>query len=553
MKAFITIFLSLCLMAGNAQSISFGEPEVLFIHPMLTNGSVTGPITHNPFVPVDFNNDGLTDFIGSGRVSLSDRYVYLLEAGSQNNFSVDSISTGFDDSIFAQFEDLDSDGTDDILVDAGYLLAGSTTLQQIPIPEIYDEQNTFESYLGVYDFNGDGKLDYLMRRTFVNDTPQLSAYLSNGNDDTFEDFVLIEEFGFTDFADFDVVDINKDGYLDIIATPFGDFGEEIITIDILYNNGEGDFSERQRLSGFDFDFIASIFGNLEVADLDNDGNQDIIIVDQFDGLFIFRNLGTGSDFELDFEVVDHNIPAELSYNGFESLPVTYDLGDFNGDNLLDLAVLTGLGTLHYVENEGSFSFTDPLALGRIDSPTYIYGAPGSGVISPELSKLNHNLNVYDYDSDGDLDILLLDGDETGEQLLFRNGPLTEEEMTEEEMTEEEMTEEEIEEEEMEEEEMEEEEMEEEEMEEEEMEEEEMEEEEMDLEIRVVENPWKFVLISSNENIVSASLQDQSGDTLSEHDTNSNVASINLESIEAGTYTVIVITSTGRVSREFTFE
>ena len=508
MRAFTTtIFLIFFFTVGYAQSINFGEPEVLFIHPMLTNGSVTGPGTSNPFVPVDFNKDGLTDFIGSGRVRLNDRYIYKLEGTSEFDFSVDSIPTKYDDPMFAQFADLDRDGNNDILVEAGYVLSGNSTFQQIPIPDTYDEQNTFESYLGVYDFNADGKLDYLIQRKFVDDTPQMSIYLSNGNDDTFEDVVLIEESGFIDFADFDVVDINNDGYLDIIATPFGDFGEQIVSIDILFNNGAGEFSERQRLSGFDHDFIASIFGNLEVEDLDNDGNKDIIIVDEFDGIFILRNQGTGSDFELDFEVIDHNIPSELSYDRFEFLPITYDLGDFNGDDLLDLVILTKIGSVHYVENEGDFSFTDPLLVGKIDSPFYIYGAPGSGVISPELSKINHNLNVYDYDSDGDLDILLLDSDEKGEQLLFRSGPQVEEEEMEEEM-----------------------------------------------EIRVVENPWKFILISSDvESIVSASLQDQSGDTLSEHEASSNVASINLESIDAGTYTIVVNTSSGRVSREITID
>ena len=290
MRAFTTsIFLTFFFTVGYAQSISFGEPEVLFIHPMLTNGSVAGPGTSNPFVPVDFNSDGLTDFIGSGRIRANNRHVYKLEATSDGNFLADSIPTKYDNPMFAQFADLDRDGNNDILVEAGYILSGNTALEQIPIPETYDELNTFESYLGVHDFNADGKSDYLIKRLFLDDTPQMSIYLSNDNDDTFEDVVLIEESDFTDFADFDVVDINNDGYLDIIATPFGDFGEQIVSIDILFNNGEGDFSERQRLSGFDYDFVASIFGNLEVEDLDNDGNQDIIIVDEFEGIFFLRN------------------------------------------------------------------------------------------------------------------------------------------------------------------------------------------------------------------------------------------------------------------------
>ena len=97
--------------------------------------------------------------------------------------------------------------------------------------------------------------------------------------------------------------------------------------------------------------------------------------------------------------------------------------------------------------------------------------------------------------------------------------------------------------------------EEEEEEEEEMEEEEMEEEELNgVEMRIVNNPWKFLLITSeSQTILSVNMANESGEVVAEHEVHKLVASINLQNVNAGKYIVTINTDGGKMTEELTID
>ena len=397
MKTLLLSLLSLFVIDLIGQ-VTFSDPEVLFNHPL------DRPGTENPLVPLDFNRDGITDFVGHVGESFFDNHILYITGNDQGGYDIDSLSTGGGIAPFAQVTNFLGTGTFDILFGDRILINVDRLEMQIPLPDNYDPFVTFDSYLKTDDFNGDGASDVVVRRTISGDDNELGVYLSiPGVPRTYTNTVL-ETLG--DIADADVVDINLDGLQDIVIVELDEI--DATSINIYLSNGDGTF-ETNSISTFDFFLQPNFFADLEMRDFDNDGDVDIIYADDLGGITFLENDGS-----LNFTLVNGGTsPVDIF------LPATYAVGDISQDGLDDLVVLEGNGILSFVENMGDFMFADPIELGDYNDPFFIYTVDRFF----DVEKLTNNLNLYDFDSDGDLDVLYLDG-VTGEEVLIRSNVMS---------------------------------------------------------------------------------------------------------------------------------
>ena len=241
-------------------------------------------------------------------------------------------------------------------------VGGSFAFFGVPFPGVMDGQATFG------DVNNDGSLDVLlagssMVRIYQNDGTGIFDSIHAGLPNL-------------EAAVCSWVDYNNDGQSDVFIS--GNTGGGIISK--LYQNNHGVFTE---VTITPEPFAGLYGGQAKWADLDNDGDQDLVIAGTdlyVDGHFIFyRNDGNGQFTKFEY-------PEASLLNPF------FDLADYNADGLIDVALIgtiPGCGgppaTL-LLKNTGSFVFNTVSTL----IPGYKLGAVSWG----------------DYNNDGYSDLLL---------------------------------------------------------------------------------------------------------------------------------------------------
>ena len=217
-------------------------------------------------------------------------------------------------------------------------------------------------------------------------------------------------------------DIDNDSDQDVIITGGifdGGWETHMSFYTKLYtNNGSGLFLEVASSS-----FIGSGYGSIAFADVDNDGNQDVLITGytawQF-GLWggpvipqtiLYLNDGSGNFFEF----------LEAPFDGVASGSTAF--ADIDNDNDQDVLITgyngEGVPIAKLYANEGNGIFTE------------ITGTPFDGVAGGYLSSSNSQIAFADIDNDGDLDVLITGLNESVETIakLYTNdgsGNFTEE-------------------------------------------------------------------------------------------------------------------------------
>ena len=208
-------------------------------------------------------------------------------------------------------------------------------------------------------------------------------------------------------------DIDKDGDIDIYVA-----NDE--TRNFLYrNNGDGTFTDIGFTAGvgYDEDGQPQAGMGVDLGDYDNDGDLDIVVANfQNEVVCLYRNEYGGFFIEVSF----------FAGIGRNTMPyVNFGTGflDYDNDGDLDLFVANG----HVLDNvallDPTYSYGQPNNLFRNDSPgragrhtfTDVGSISGEGL---QIKKVSRGTTFGDYDNDGDVDMLVLNSNDTA--TLLRN-------------------------------------------------------------------------------------------------------------------------------------
>jgi hypothetical protein len=317
----------------------------------------------------------------------------------------------------AAFFDYDNDGDLDVfLVQAGPL---PETGKPRPPDRLYRQNRdgkftdvTQESGLGdtgygtgvsVGDFDNDGFVD-----VFVTNYGPNSLYrnLGNGRFANVTEKAGIRGSNWSESSAF--CDYDADGFLDLFVTNYvkhdpakvcvkGDGAPDYCSpqslpyqTDILYRNGgNGTFTDVTRTAGIASERLPGL--GVVCADFTDDGRMDFYVANDGEANNLWVNLGNGK-----FEDQAFLLGAAVSAMGKPQASMGIALGDVDADGHLDLFLthlMNDYNTLYV--SLGKLGFEDRSA--------------AAGLVAPSLPFTGFGTAFLDYEHDGDLDIVVVNG------------------------------------------------------------------------------------------------------------------------------------------------
>lgn len=409
---------------------------------------------------IDLDNDGDFDLVIGGYNGL----IYYENIGDSTApiwQKIDTLFTGVNSEIGTDpkpaFADLDDDGDLDLLVGIGESLLGGPTAGitigfrnvGTPTSPAFQRDNTLtasisdiglNSYPTFADLDDDGDYDLLLGRDLASfvyyknaGTPLVPSWQAN-----YTVFGGVENQRYWKNPTF--CDIDGDSLLDLV------YGTDIGLLYFYKNVGTATGPAFQ----YNADYFTIIKGSggasVSFADLDQDGDFDMISGNQLGTFEYFRNDGT--NLKPDFKKVTAPFP---NYDvGAYSTPVFVDL---QGDNFPDIVSGTLAGDLYcYLNNNGTFSYNNTIFsgidIGWSSIPSFadingdgnldlLVGAETAANVSfylndsnnvftldnsllSGISFPNYNRPVFvDIDNDGDYDVVI--GRSNGSLVFYQNG------------------------------------------------------------------------------------------------------------------------------------
>jgi hypothetical protein len=189
-----------------------------------------------------------------------------------------------------------------------------------------------------------------------------------------------------------VADFNGDGAPDIASE-----NTDSDDMSVLINNGDGTFGAAN------FYPCGNTPISIAAGDLDGDGDADITVANgNGTSISIFFGNGDGTFFTHQTYEFDPNLPP------YPGVIITHTMADFDGDNDIDIAVVTLTGTtIMILPNDGTGTFNSHQIIAY-------HNGPGFPV----------DLVPADFDGDGDVDLMTVTGYFLGHGpgwVLFNNG------------------------------------------------------------------------------------------------------------------------------------
>jgi hypothetical protein len=220
-------------------------------------------------------------------------------------------------------------------------------------------------------------------------------------------------------------DYDNDGRLDLFVCQFAEFNKTLSCgVDkdgahhyciprifkprsswLFHNNGDGTFTDVSRESGI-ADHLGKAWG-VVATDINNDGRMDLFVTNDTVANFLFMNRGSGR-----FE--ETGLAADVAYSaeGRARSGMGVDSADFNQDGWMDLFVANidqEIFSLYRNNRDATFD-DDAMPLGIGMDTRWLSG---------------WGLKFFDYDNDGDLDLILANGfpddlvEELSHQVTYR--------------------------------------------------------------------------------------------------------------------------------------
>lgn len=264
--------------------------------------------------------------------------------------------------------------------------------------------NAYGQGVAVGDYNGDGLPDI-----YVTQYPRNILYRNNG-DGTFTDVTAKAGVAAPGWATSAVwFDYDNDGRLDLFVCGFTDYSKDknvycgskqmrsycmpnaypAVSSWLFHNNGDGSFTDVSKESGIAKE-LGKAFG-VVAADLNNDGLLDLFVANDKVPNFLFANRGKGR-----FEEVGLWGGVAVNAMGLPRSGMGVDAADINQDGWLDL-FLTNVDheMFSLYRNRKDMSFDDLAIPSGIGVATMPYSGWG--------------VKFFDYDNDGDVDLLIANG------------------------------------------------------------------------------------------------------------------------------------------------
>lgn len=320
----------------------------------------------SPFL-ADIDGDGDLDVMVSG--GLNERIIWFENLDGNGNFGSSRGATNFQGTVF--LSDIDSDGDLDLLTSYYYNgnkiswlknLNGSGQFGSLAIIDV-DIPNV--KSLRTADLDGDGDKDVLLVSEYEDKIMWYENLDGNGS------FGLqrIISTAINDPTIAFAADIDNDGDNDIIST--SEMGNFIAWQENL--DGTGNFGSLQIISG-------NIDGpnSINVADIDNDGDNDVFFASRDDNyLGFFENLNGQGSFA----------PARIISDKVSS-PIGIKIGDIDNDGYLDVMDIAAKNAkISWYKNEDGL------------------GNFGNQYVVLEDVDNVENICTADLDGDGDLDLI----------------------------------------------------------------------------------------------------------------------------------------------------
>jgi hypothetical protein len=314
------------------------------------------------------------------------------------------------------FIDLDRDGDLDLswgdyFQQSLYIIwnsGDSETPEMVTITDQYPPESPLltagQNMPAFADLDGDGDEDLyvtVLSGAYGNQLINNFYYYRNDGSDNIPEFVFQTENYFSQIDIFsnsapELVDIDNDGDLDMFVANQYDLSTTpwVGRIYFFRNTGTNftpNFVEEET------SLITKEIGQMltpELADLDGDGDMDMLVGDFNGFIHYFENVSSGN--EIIFNFIEKVGDIDLSGNAVPSL------ADLDNDGDIDLLIGQLNGSLAYYENTGTSQNYNFLESSLTEIETDMNSAP----------------ELYDYDNDGDYDLFLGSADEN--ILIYKN-------------------------------------------------------------------------------------------------------------------------------------
>ncbi len=336
----------------------------------------------------DMDRDGDLDIYFAGTRADGNTFRFLLQSdfGRFNDITNRSGISHAGTDHFATFADIDNDGFLDLLILADNRAHIYRNVNEGLFENISSKSGLHAQASGgvFFDADHDGDLDFM---TLSNDA---NAFFRNDGEGNFEDVSNISGIAGSSFHSSDIAfgDIDNDGDTDfIVANTNG-------PTQIFENIRQGKFLDVTSKKGQDLPADAL---KIKLADFDNDGDLDLLVLTKNDGALLFENTGDGTFIKSRLSKSVSSLSSNIHLHDAAVF-------DFDNDGFLDILFVgspksddaRGIALLHNELN----TFTDLTRL----LPDHVNGG--------------FTAATGDYNQDGDIDIFLAGLD--GRLMLLRN-------------------------------------------------------------------------------------------------------------------------------------